>query len=303
MIYKIYALFFLLMLSCAKQQPQKNSTEVKHEIAYILKVPKSPQGVVILFPSYGTDVVTTDGETYIDETCYDEGIAALFIDYKYDFFLDKADFYKLNALINSVLLKNNIPSTNIFIGGFSVGGNIALSYCIWLNKLNITKNKPKGIFIGDSPVDLLGLYKRQVEVLHTKTSTKVAVDEAEFIVNYLSKKIGTPEVSLDKYYEYSPFSGGKVEDSNMKYLKDYHIHFYSEPDLKWFKEVFGYDDYKSINSFKIEMFKTHLDNISEKTIRYTKTKNKGFKGGVKNPHSWSIIDENNFYEWITQCKN
>lgn len=299
MNYRLGVFLCLLISSCSKQKPRQNNAKIEHELAYILKVPKSPKGLVILFPSYGADVVTTDVETYIDETCYDQGMAALFIDYKYDFFLNRSDFEVLNVLIDRILLKNNIPETNIFIGGFSVGGNVALSYCIWLNKLGITKNKPKGIFVGDSPVDLLGLYRSQIKVLHKTDSPKIAVDEAKFIVQYLSENIGVPSEAMNAYYEHSPFIKADIEKSNLKYLKDYHIHFYSEPDLIWFQDVLGYNNYEDLNAFKIEKFKEHLDLVTKKTVRYTKTKNKGFKNGIKNPHSWSIIDENDFYDWIS----
>jgi prophage antirepressor-like protein len=169
--------------------------------------------------------------------------------------------------------------------------------------LNITKNKQKGIFVGDSPVDLLGLYHSQMKAINKKNGNKTATEEANFIVKYLLKKIGTPKDNMDKYYEYSPFINNNVEKSNLRYLTDYHIHFYSEPDLNWFKEMLDYEDYEDINSFKIDQLKAHLDKVSKKTVFHTKTKNKGFKGNEKNPHSWSIIDENDFYKWIIQCKD
>ena len=274
-----------------------------NELGYILKVPISPKGLVVLFPSFGSGVIKTDVETKIDDKCFIEGYASLIIDYKHDFFLDEPNFVKINNLVNTILDKNNIPSRNLFIGGFSVGGNIALTYCIWFNKLKRVNNKPLGIFVGDSPVDLYGLYNSQVKAIEKSTSTDVAIDEGKFIVDYLKENLGDPKKSIDKYYKYSPFINKDIDKSNIKFLKDYHIHFYSEPDLKWFKEVFDYDNYEDINSFKIERFKEELDKISTKNIRYTKTKNKGFRDNLKNPHSWSIINENDFYKWMLECQN
>ena len=127
---------------------------------------------------------------------------------------------KINHLINNVLDENNIYSENLFIGGFSVGGNVALSYCIWYNKLNKKINKPLGIFVGDSPVDLYSLYNSQVKVIEENISNDVALEEGKFIINYLEEQIGNPRNSMDKYYKLSPFVDKEINKSNIKYLKD-----------------------------------------------------------------------------------
>ena len=283
-------LFFLLFFSCSKNIESDTSTEIFNELGYILKNPKSSRGLVVLFPSFGNSILKSENETKIDDKCFLEGYASLFIDYKYDFFLDKSNFIKINHLINNVLDENNIYSENLFIGGFSVGGNVALSYCIWYNKLNKKINKPLGIFVGDSPVDLYSLYNSQVKVIEENISNDVALEEGKFIINYLEEQIGNPRNSMDKYYKLSPFVDKEINKSNIKYLKDYYIHFYSEPDLEWFKKIYGYEDYEDTNSFKIDRFKEELDKRTTKKIIYTKTKNKGYVDDIKNPHSWSIIN-------------
>ena len=107
---------------------------------------------------------------------------------------------------------------------------------------------------------------------------------------------------MDKYYKLSPFVDKEINKSNIKYLKDYYIHFYSEPDLEWFKKIYGYEDYEDTNSFKIDRFKEELDKRTTKKIIYTKTKNKGYVDDIKNPHSWSIINENDFFKWMLDCE-
>lgn len=305
LIKNIFIFFiFMIILSC-NEKVKKDNIIAHHEnkIDFILKMPKSPKGIVVLFPSYGSGIIKTDEETKIDDKCLNEGYASLFIDYKYEFYLKEYDFVILNDLINDVIKKNNIPSKNLFIGGFSVGGNIALSYCIWFKKLNRIKNKPLGVFVGDSPVDLYGLYNSQVKAIKDNSSTDLAKDEGEFIINYLKVNLGDPNLSMSNYYKFSPFVDMNIEESNLKYLTNYNIHFYSEPDLEWFKEIFGYDSYQNINSFKIERMKKELDKISTKKTYHTKTKNKGYRNNIKNPHSWSIINEDDFFNWMLECQN
>lgn len=306
---RIFYIFYVICFSvfinfCNSNKEQDSSfsivaNDVKslEENKYLLKIPENPQGLIILFPKYGSDLQTTDFETEIDEKFYDEGYATIIIDYDSEFFLSEDGFFSIYELINEVISKNKIPSNKIVVGGFSIGGTIALSYSIWIKKLDMTTNIPHSIFVGDSPVDLEALYNNKNIIIKRNFNDR-SVNESKFIINYLEDNLGNPKTNINEYYKFSPFVNSNIEESNISYLEGYHILFYSENDINWYKETIGYE-YEDLNSFQIEKLYSELKKRSNKKVDYIKTKNKGFIGTTKHPHSWTIIDENKLFDWMS----
>lgn len=291
----ITILISFLFFSC--NNGKKKDSKNRDDIGYILKCPSKPKGLVVLFPMYGMTISETDFQTRIDEKFYEENFASLIINYKKDFFLDKKDFNLLYKLVNKIIINNNIPLDKIIIGGFSTGGNIALCYSIWVNKLNLL-NKPMGIFVGDSPVDLPLFYKQKMSILNNSDKyDENVINTSKYLIQILDNSIGNPESDSDAYSKFSPYNHNDIENSNIKYLLDYPICFYSEPALEWYKKNIGFD-YDDLNSFSIDSFQNELKKRSLRKIEFIKTLNKGYVNGKKIPHSWSIINENHLFNWM-----
>jgi hypothetical protein len=65
--------------------------------------------------------------------------------------------------------------------------------------------KPKGVFIADSPIDLLGLYRSSEKNIEHNFS-EIAVQESNWIIEYLEKNFGDPENSLSEYEKKAVFT-------------------------------------------------------------------------------------------------
>ncbi|RBW54688.1 hypothetical protein DS884_17210 [Tenacibaculum sp. E3R01] len=266
-------------------------------IKYLLKCPKSPLGLIVLFPKFNNTLKSTDIQTNIDEKYYSENYATIIIDYKKDFFLKKKDFLQIYNLIEKVLKSNKINEDKVIIGGFSTGGTIALSYSIYASKLK-KRIKPNSIIVGDSPVDFEAFYNNKIEIIKRDFNYR-AVSEARFIVNYLKKQLGSPKVGNSNYISYSPYLNSNLLNSNIRYLKDYNIIFYSEPDLAWYKTNIGYE-LEDLNSFQIDKLIKELKRISQKKITHIKTSKAGFINNKRHPHSWSIINPEKLFKWTEE---
>jgi hypothetical protein len=289
----ITILISFLFFSCNNEK--KKDSKNRDNIGYILKIPLKPKGLIVIFPKFGNDVNTTEYQTKIDNEAYKNNYASIIFDYNKQFILNKKDFYNIYNIIKTVIYNYNIPENEITIGGFSVGGTIALSYCIWINKLKKKINKPKKIFVGDSPVDLLDLYKRKEKFL--KKESNKSKDEAKFIISLLDYSLGNPKKGISMYLDYSPYVREDIDNSNIKHLKGFTINFYSEPNLEWYKKTLNFD-YQDTNSYQIELFINDLKRYGVENVNHIKTKNKGYINQKENPHSWSIINEQDFIDWV-----
>nr|BFF39736.1 hypothetical protein BACY1_15410 [Tenacibaculum mesophilum] len=113
----------------------QNMFGLNEGITYNLKLPSNCKGLIIVFPKLGASSENTDKETQIDDKAFLRGYGTIIFDYNRSFYLTLEDFNKVYRIVKKVVRGNNIPEDEIVIGGFSIGGNIALSYCIWVNKL------------------------------------------------------------------------------------------------------------------------------------------------------------------------
>ena len=290
----ITILISFLFFFCNNEK--KKDSKNRDDIGYILKCPSKPKGLIVLFPKFYNDINKTDLETKIDEKYFNKGYASLIIDFKSDFFLDEKDFIKTYDLIKYLLKINNIPKDKLIIGGFSIGGTIALSYAIWVKKLN-KSIIPNSIIVGDSPVDFEALYINKKNIINKNFNSR-SVSEAKFIVKYLDEKLGNPTANINNYYKYSPYIYSSIENSNIYYLKNYNILFFSEPDLIWYKDNIGYE-LEDLNFFQINKFQNEIKKISNRKIDFIKTYNKGFIENEKHPHSWTIIDPDKLFKWTS----
>jgi CRISPR/Cas system endoribonuclease Cas6 (RAMP superfamily) len=200
--------------------------------------------------------------------------------------------------LNSILDKNEIKKENIFIGGFSSGGNVSVLLTNYLLK---TKNsiQPKGIFAVDSPLDLKELYngaKRDIK----RNLDKDAIEEGKFLVEMLEQEIGKPEVSIEKYKTLSPYIVLSNSTTNIEHLKNIKVRFYCEPDLEWQMKNKG-RKYEELNAYKLEKTYISLVNLGSKNAEFIKTKNRGIRAnGEKNTHSWNIVERESLLKWINE---
>ena len=238
----------------------------------------------------------TKAEAKFLENMDKRGISTLLLDYNQKLFLTDKEKTDLEKELNQILDKHSINKNNVYIGGFSSGGNIAI---LLGNDLIKTKNKlqPKGVFVVDSPLDLENLYQDAQKDIQEKSNND-AVEECHFIINMFDKNLGKPVYSIQNYAYYSPYLISKNTVENLKYLKNIKVRFYCEPDLEWQIENRN-RTYEDLNAFKLEKTSDALKELGSKKMELIKTKNRGFRAnGDKNPHTWNLVEHENLINWM-----
>lgn len=289
-------LFISVFLVCCKTK--KTEIKIVKDKNYELKIATDQKAVLILFPCFPCDIENTKIEAKFLKDFEKEGITTLLLNYNKKLYLTENEKVEYTKSLNSILDKNEVIKENIFIGGFSSGGNISVLLANYLLK---TKNsiQPKGIFVVDSPLDLEDLYngaKRDME----KNVDKDAIEEGNFLVEMLEQEIGKPEISIEKYKTLSPYIVSSNSTTNIKYLKNIKIRFYCEPDLEWQMKNKG-RKYKELNAYILEKTYNSLVNLGSKKAEFIKSKNSGIRAnGEKHPHSWNIVERESLLKWINE---
>lgn len=286
-------LLFLLLLSC--NTIKKSTTYITTD--YELVKAKNQKALLVLFPCFPCDAEHTKQAFDISALCAQHDISILMLNFNKKLSLKKEDKDYLTILITNTINKHRLSKTNIVFGGFSSGGNISLLLGNHLLSNPETIN-PSGIFIVDSPVDILGLYNTSQKNLELNFSES-SVQESLWIKSLLEQELGTPDSSLKTYEQASPYTDKTKNINNVSFLKKIKIRFYTEPDVAWWQKH-AKNNYEDLNAFYIErLYETLKTEFNNPRIELIKTKNKGYKiDGRRHPHSWSIIDKQNLINWI-----
>jgi hypothetical protein len=254
--------------------------------------------VLILFPCYPCDIENTKKEAFFLRDLEKEGITILLLDLNKKLYLTDEEQQNYAKILNNALDSNKITKENVFIGGFSSGGNIAF---ILSNYLIKSKNSiiPKGVFVVDSPLDLEHLYKGAQNNIKLKANSD-AYNEGIFITELFEKELGKPTGNLEKYKQFSPYLMSLNASENIANLKNIKVRFYTEPDLEWQKKNRSrmYDD---LNAYALEKTHETLIKLGNAKSELIKTQNRGIRAnGEKNPHSWNIVEKQSLLNWLKE---
>ncbi|MBT2622999.1 alpha/beta hydrolase fold domain-containing protein [Chryseobacterium sp. ISL-6] len=288
----ITLLFFLLVFNNVKSQEVK-TTKGNH---FELKIAPQQKAILILFPCYPCNIEHTQTEAAFLKDIEKEGISTLLLDYNQKLYLTEAEKKEYVDVLNKIFKENSIKEENIFIGGFSSGGNVAILLSSYMIK---TKNpiQPKGLIVVDSPIDLEELYKSAKNDIK-KNKDADAVAEGKFLIDLLEKEIGTPQENIEKYKSFSPYHVSSNSTDNIGYLKNIKVRLYCEPDLEWQMKNKA-RKYEDLNAFKLERVYHSLLNLGNHQVELIKTKGRGIRAnGQKHPHSWNIVERENLIQWI-----
>jgi hypothetical protein len=265
---------------------------------YELKIASEQKAILILFPCFPCDIENTKTEAKFLKNIEKEGITTLLLNINQKLFLNESEKIEYAELMNTILKKNKVENENIFIGGFSSGGNISLVLSNYLLK---TKNEvePKGVFMVDSPLDLEELYKGAKNDLKRNVDAE-AVEEGKFLIELFENEIGKPNENIEKYKTISPYLISCNSINNIEYLKNIKTRFYCEIDLEWQMKNKS-RKFEELNAYKLEKAYNSLVNLGSKKAEFIKTKNRGIRAnGEKNTHSWNIVERENLIKWILE---
>lgn len=265
---------------------------------YILNSAKSQKAVLILFPCFPCNKEHTETEAVFLKEMDKIGITTILLDYNQKLFLTEIEKLELSEYLNQILDENKIEKENIFIGGFSSGGNVA---ALITNYLLETQNeiKPKGVFIVDAPFDLEELYKSAKKDL-VKNADLDAVEEANFLIQHLEKELGNPVEEIDNYIKNSPYLISRNSIQNISQLTKIKTRLYCEPALDWQAEN-RTRVYEDLNAFKLEKTYESMIESGAKNVEFIETQNLGVRSnGQNHPHSWNIVMREDLVKWILE---
>jgi len=298
-------LIFTVCISCKSAGTEKTENSEKNEFQVVIKddyelfkPTKSLESVLVLFGGYPEKAEDIKREFKILDTAKENGIAVVFMNYNQKLWLEENEKQKLAEQLHNIFEENNLPKTRTFFGGFSSGGNVALLIGNFLTQQN-SEMTPKGVFVVDSPIDLVALYKSSEKNVERDYSAP-SVQESKWLLETLGKKFGSPNNSMSNYENYSIFTSETDNFDNIHNLKNVKIRFYSEPDTLWWRQN-RMADFDQMNAYYLEQLSELLKKAGFKQVEYIATENKGYRAnGQRHPHSWSIVDKKELIEWITE---
>lgn len=289
----IIILVFFILISCNT----KNEERVIKDDAFELFIAKNHNGTLVLFPGFGGGgSENTKKEFKILDIAAKNNFSVLLMNFDHHVFLKEAEKQSLKTDLESIFSKYKLDFRNVYFGGFSAGGNVSLLLSDYLIK---TKSSiiPDGIFIVDSPVDLLKIYE-VAEKNIIKNKAPESVEESKWIIENFDSDFGNPKNGIEKYELFSPFTFKTANSNNLRFLKNTKIRLYTEPDINWWKNYNG-NDFEDLNAFSIEKMVDEMKNKQFSKVEVIKTKNKGYRAnGNRHPHSWSIVDVNDLMNWM-----
>lgn len=301
----ILILAFTVFVSCRQSKQEKQQvtlekfefTELIKEDYELYKPTKDIKAVLILFGGYPEVAKDIKREFKILDIARKNNIAIILSNLNQKLWLEENEKQQLAKSLQTIITENQLPTDNIFIGGFSSGGVVSLlisNYIVGMKQFNID---PKGVFIVDSPIDLVALYKSSEKNIERNFS-EPSILESTWLLETLGNNFGNPKDSIKKYEEKAVFTSSTDNISNIKKLKNTKIRLYTEPDTLWWKKN-RMADYDQMNAFYIKKLYESLKAKDFNNVEYIPTANKGYRAnGERHPHSWAIVDKKDLINWI-----
>lgn len=311
--YKI-SLFFLLLIStsCKNQNFEKVILNIADssnlyindddgsDLYYLKLIPKGEiKGAIVILPSGGETTQNLLKQVSIPKLAFNKGIATIIPSINWGTEDRNVEIETLNIIFKDIIQKHDIPKENFILGGLSNGGMISLSYAQQsVKEKGKTFLKPKGVFGLDVPLDKAHFYEycqREIK----RDFSELGVGEAQWIMNDYNKIYGgSPQEFPEKYIKASIYSNGIENGGNAKYLKHIPIRMYTDLDVNWLMNKRRRNLY-DWNGTDIVAMINDLKLMGNKDANVIVTMGKGVRlNGTKHPHSWSIMDNKDCFNWI-----
>ena len=294
----ILLIFMLAVsISCNPESKTKSRVVVKSPKKYELhKAPDSKQ-VLIVFPGGGNTIKMTKEEFKIIPKAIENDISVLVMNFNRCLWVNGIQVKELAMQIKEIFRSNEMSTADVYMGGMSIGGNVALSLTSFQIKSNSTVQS-KGVFIVDSPIDLYSLYQSCMVDIANPELGKERLAEPRWIVDYFEEHFDKDSI-LENILKESPYTL-KVQKNNFEELKETKLRFYTEPDSLWWQEN-RMTQYENTNAYSIEQVAQQLRKEGWEKLELIQTKNKGYRSnGDRHPHSWSIVDLDEIIMWMNK---
>ena len=292
----LYLSFFTLSNATFGQTIKKGNGKVDNEtFSYSYIEPTQEiKGVLILLPGWGESPQSIFEKTKLPYLLLEKGFVTIVPQLHQILFADDHTISEINEIIKIQSDRYSSTEFNLFIGGLSAGGAIAIGYAEYVLEVDTTK-KLKGVFAIDPPLDLNRVYISAENKIKYHCKGKLIKKEGSFIKNHLLHVLnGTPQEKPGQYLKYSAYSAGAQDGGNAKFLKNIPVRLYSEPDLDFVRKMYCDElQYEDINAVDLEKMNKFLSGIGNTKAEYITTIGKGF-------HSWNILDPEDCANWISK---
>ncbi|MEM9916663.1 MAG: hypothetical protein AAF990_01130 [Bacteroidota bacterium] len=280
-----------------KQQPDQGPPSPVTEAYELIQSTGKEKGLLVLFGGFPETPEDVKREFDILDMAQKNDISILLMRFNKRLWLEASEKQALKTILEEAVERHQLSKDNLFIGGFSSGGNISLLLSSYLHAQQ-SSLQPKGIFIVDSPVDLLQLYRCSQRNIERKFSA-ISMKESQRTVNSFDEYFGPAAKGIKKYEEYSPYISQTENIRNLASLKDTKIRLYTEPDTTWWK-VNRQNEYEDLNACYIKKLAQQLQKqLGNQQVELIETEGKGYRAnGYRHPHSWSIVDKKDLFDWM-----
>lgn len=240
---------------------------------------------------------TVLAETKLHNVAYGNDLLTIMVSVKNGFAADSSTTERMNSVLRNVINRFSADTTRFVLGGYMYAGNIILRYtenCY--EHLSSCPILPRAVFTIDCPVDLIGLAELSEREVKRNYPGGNAGD-GKYILDFFTKNYGSYTDQREKYIQLSAFTRGAPSPGNERYLVHVPVRLYYDTDISW-----------ELNSRRNSYYDTNIPDGSELVNRlllegnneaeFVSSKLPGMRSnGVRNTHSWSIVDEVDCILW------
>lgn len=263
---------------------------------YELHLAPKSKVLLVLFPGGGHTSKNIKEEFKILPSAEVANVSVLLMNFNRHLWIMKEDAQQLGGVLQGVVDQYDLQENPIYMGGMSMGGNVALSLSNYLHDQQ-SLLFPKGVFIIDSPIDLYRLYENALVDLSKEGLTEQRLAEPRWIVETLENTFGKQDDLLVNIAEQSPFTF-KTQKMSVPNLSQTQLRLYTEPDVEWWRTNRG-TIFEQTNAYMIQNIHKWLKEVGWEQTELIQTKNKGYRAnGDRHPHSWSIVDVDELLQWM-----
>lgn len=295
---------FLFSICCYGQTKEiiysnPNDTTTNYYIAF--KPTGQVNGLLLLLPGFGESPQITINETNIHNLASSKGLVTIYASLQHGavtFYVDSLSQSTLDKLIIDLQKKYAVKDKPFYIGGFSLGGSGVVKYAERAYS-STTLSKPKAIFAIDPPLDFERMYLSLEQTIR-QSKSNISVREADYFIKRLQYEFqSTPQIDIKPFHKISPYSYSDTLQTNIKPLINCPIMLITEPDIMWQMEERN-RSLCDLNAIDCSSIINSLRLLGNENAVLVVTDDKGYRKltGKRNPHSWSIADNEQTINWL-----
>ncbi|MDI6033343.1 alpha/beta hydrolase [Flavobacterium sp. LB2P84] len=297
---KLTILTLFILINAFGQKIEKvflDKNDSRKNCYTIIYPPKLPwTGYIFIIPGFGETAERVLEQTDLPKLTAKSGLLTIiptFQDGVLSFGIDNLSQQSFNNIILDVREKHKLTDHNYYVGGFSIGGSVAIKFA------ENAIIKPTAVFAIDPPLDLERYYNSSKREIRLSVSKSPDEERVYFIERIEKEMGGSPETALKNYYKTSPYSFSDTSQTAIKNIVKLPLRIYSEPDINWWLKE-NAEDFTGMNVTECSAMINELNRLGNTKAELIITQNKGYRSpdNTKHPHSWSIVDNDELIKWL-----